>query len=77
MYYNNPLVTTTEETDKEVISNLETDKPKAYIKNTFCTITQQLISKIISKQIQYSYNYLCFMRPDKKKLRIFSMCCVV
>ena len=30
MYSNNQLVPTTEETVKEVISNLETDKPQAY-----------------------------------------------
>ena len=30
MSSNNPLVPTTKETVKEVISNLETDKPQAY-----------------------------------------------
>ena len=36
------------------------------MKTTFGAMTQQHINKILSKEIQECWHYLCFMRTDKK-----------
>ena len=44
---------------------------KIYVKNTFGTMAQQHISKILSKTNTKCYHYLCFIRPDKKNKETF------